>query len=538
MTNDFKYIFQYLEKEKVYINKAEFEYQIQSHPDYPTFLAVSDTLTFFNIANGVLSVGIAEIELLPDRFVALLEIDKGQPQFFFIEKKGDSYFYSPNKTPIALLRHELELLWKNTVLLIEKPDAENDSPAVTDKTYWVLPSLAVLLLLGILLQLKSIWSDKIFLVLPVVGTFFSFVALKDLFNYKSGLMESFCNMTTTESCEKVVGSTKWKIFETVSFTDLSLIFFCYQFISLLLFLFMENTETYFGTQKILLSVALPVLFISLYYQKFVEKMWCPICLAIISVVLLEFGYVWFYYTLPFNFTVQAVLISAFVFVTVAVIWFSLKKLLKKQKELKEFHITGNRFKRNYEVFKNNLLASEIPVNKEIQTGSIILGNREAPLKIIVVTSPFCSFCSEVHTVMEEILSKHSGLVRFDIRFNFNEINSDAKSQRVHHKLLAIYYHYGEKVFRNVLHDWFANFDRKDETILDRPGILTQEDINIPEILKEQFLWNQANDLAYTPSLFINGYIFPKHYERKDLLYFVLELSEDECFINEPVKNYS
>lgn len=538
MTNDFKYIFQYLDKEQVYINKSEFEYQIQSHPDYPTFLAVSDTLTFFNIANGVLSVGIAEIELLPDRFVALLEIDKGQSEFFFVEKKGDSYFYSPNKTPTALSRHELELLWKNTVLLIEKSDAEADSPAANAKVHWLLPSLVLLLLLGILLQLKGSWTDKIFLVLPAVGAFFSFVALKDLFNYKSGLMESFCNMTTTESCEKVVGSTKWKIFETVSFTDLSLVFFCYQFISLLLFLFMENAETYFGTQKLLLAAALPVLFLSLYYQKFVEKIWCPICLAIITVILLEFGYVWFYYTFPFNFTTPAVLISAFVFVTVALIWVSLKKLLKKQKELKEFHITGNRFKRNYEVFKNNLLASEIPVNKEIQAGSIILGNREAPLKIIVVTSPFCSFCGEVHTVMEEILSKHSGLVCFDVRFNFNEVNSDAKSQRVHHKLIAIYYRYGEKVFRNVLHDWFANFDSKDETILDRAGILPQEDLNIQEILKEQFLWNLANDLAYTPSLFINGYIFPKHYERKDLRHFILELSEDECFINEPVKNYS
>lgn len=535
MTNDFKYLFQYLDKEGISINKAEFEYQIQSHPDYPSFLAVSDTLTFFTIANGVLSVGIDEIELLPDCFAVLLEIEKGQPQFFFIEKKGSSYFYSHNKTSMTLSAQELERFWKNTVLLIEKSDTDTDSPVMNGKMSWLLPVLSVLLLLGLLFQLKGGLTAKLFLVLPVAGTFFSFVALKDLFSYKSVLLNSFCNLTSTESCENVVGSTKWKIFETVSFSDLSLLFFGYQFIGLLLSLFMENTETYFETQKLLLSVALPVLFTSLYYQKFVEKMWCPVCLSIIAVILLELGYVSFYYKFTFNFTVQSVLISAFIFVTVALFWFSLKKLLRQQKELKELHIADNRFKRNYEVFKNNLIASEISVNSEIQAGSIILGNRDAVLRIIVVTSPFCSFCAEVHTVIEEILSRHSGLVCFDVRFNFNEANSDAKSQRVHEKLLAIYYNYGQEAFRNALHDWFADFDAKDEKILDRPGMITHYDINIQEILKEQFLWNQANDLAYTPSMFINGYIFPKHYERKDLMYFIIDLSEDDCFITERIK---
>ncbi|QSB29148.1 thioredoxin domain-containing protein [Flavobacterium sp. CLA17] len=535
MTNDFNYIFQYLDKEGVYINKAEFEYQIQSHPDYPSFLAVSDTLTFFNIANGVLSVGIAEIELLPDRFVAFLEIEKGQPQFFFIEKKDSTYFYSHNKTATALSLQELERFWKNRVLLIEKSGADADPPATTATNYWVLPGLSVLLLFVLLLQSKAGLNAKLFLALPALGLFFSFAALRDLFSHKSVLLDSFCNMTSAESCEKVTQSAKWKIFETVSFSDLSLIFFSYQFICLLLFLFIENTEAYFETQILLLTIALPVLFISLYYQKFVEKMWCPVCLAIISVILSELGYVWFYYNFDFNVTAQAILISAFVFVTVALIWFSLKKLLRQQKELKEFHIAGNRFKRNYEIFKNNLLASEISANSEIESGSIILGNRDASLKIIVVTSPFCSFCAEVHTVIEEILSKYSDLVSFDLRFNFNEVNSDARSQRVHQKLLSIYYNYGQEAFRDVLHQWFTDFATKDEKIMDRPEIMSRDDRSIQEILKEQFLWNQANDVAYTPSMFINGYVFPKHYERKDLLHFIIDLSEDECFITERIK---
>ncbi|MEN9655742.1 MAG: hypothetical protein RL311_668, partial [Bacteroidota bacterium] len=64
-------LFQYLEKEQITIDKSEFEFQMQSHPDYPSLLAISDTLNFFNINNGAIRLDFSDIELLPDRFVAL-----------------------------------------------------------------------------------------------------------------------------------------------------------------------------------------------------------------------------------------------------------------------------------------------------------------------------------------------------------------------------------------------------------------------------------------------------------------------------------
>lgn len=49
MTNKFNYLFQYLDKENINIDKEEFLFQNQSHPDYPSALAIADTLSFFNI---------------------------------------------------------------------------------------------------------------------------------------------------------------------------------------------------------------------------------------------------------------------------------------------------------------------------------------------------------------------------------------------------------------------------------------------------------------------------------------------------------
>ncbi len=59
MTNHpFNYLFQYLDKEKIEFDKEEFLFQMQSHPDYPSILAIADALTFFNIKNGVVRVDI------------------------------------------------------------------------------------------------------------------------------------------------------------------------------------------------------------------------------------------------------------------------------------------------------------------------------------------------------------------------------------------------------------------------------------------------------------------------------------------------
>ena len=47
MTDNYNYLFQYLEKENITIDKSEFSFQIESQPDYPSLLSITDTLSFF-----------------------------------------------------------------------------------------------------------------------------------------------------------------------------------------------------------------------------------------------------------------------------------------------------------------------------------------------------------------------------------------------------------------------------------------------------------------------------------------------------------
>ena len=78
-------------------------------------------------------------------------------------------------------------------------------------------------------------------------------------------------------------------------------------------------------------------------------------------------------------------------------------MLNNQKELKEFQLTGNRFMRNYEVFKNSLVSND---RIDLPNSPIVLGNNESDTEITFITNPFCGHCKNAHKILEKILVKN------------------------------------------------------------------------------------------------------------------------------------
>lgn len=523
MSNNLTYLFQYLENEKITIDKSEFEFQVQSHSDYPNILAISDTLSFFNINNGAMKVAIDDLELLPNNFIAVLSDEKGAKKLNLISKIENDYFVTKDKNTSKITLAELNEIWSGIVLLAEKQ--ENEIVQNTNKKIWSwgVPSITLLLFVLVVAQFKVTISTKLFIIFPIFGMLFSIAALKDLFGAKSEMLNNFCNITVSSSCASIVGSSKWKIFEIINFSDLSIVFFFSQFLGLLIFLFSGDTAVYFLMQKILLLTATPILLLSIYYQKFVEKKWCPICLVIIFITLLEITYLFLFQKDVFAISISSILIFGFVFSSSFIIWFSLKKLLTQQKELKEFQFKSTRFMRNYEVFRNSLLTTDKTNYQPLTSGNILLGNQNASLKIILVTNPFCGYCSEAHNVIEEILKKHKDSISVDFRFNFDASQSDEEYVKVHQKLIRIYFDNGQEAFLKSLHDWFEQKNHNKLFVSDK-SVITDMKINL--ILEEQFVMNRVNNILFTPFIIINQHQFPQMYDRKELIHFMNDLIED------------
>ncbi len=516
MSNEFNHFFQYLEKEEISIDKSEFLFQIQSHPDYPSLLSVADTLNFLNIENGALKIIMSEIDLLPNRFIALLNEKHQVPLLYFLEKKRDCFVQYKDGNKTILTKTELEQQWNDVVLLVEK--TEKDKKNIRNNYSFIFSILWFSFSIILLIIFQNSYQSNLFFIFPVFGIVFSVAALKDLFGTKSELLNDFCNISTTTSCSTIIGSDKWKIFKYLNFSDLSIVFFAFQIIGLFLFVLLGQAGSFLFIQKILSITSIPVIILSIYFQKYIENKWCPICLVIITLIFLEIGYL-IVFENENTLSKWTILLCFFIFFSIYTIWVRLKKVLLDLKDLKEFQLKGNRFIRNYTIFKQNLIKSE---KFEFPYYSAILGNKDSQTEIAIITNPFCGYCKDADGLLNKILKANNNL-KIKIIMNVDLENEDEKKSKLFRSLLAIYLESGVLEFNKALTEWF---EQKDINIwLKKYGTINNV-MKIDEIYFKQNQWCKSNNFHTTPLIFINGYKYPKIYDRDNLEYFINELIED------------
>lgn len=519
MNENYHFLFEYLKKEQITIDRNEFLFQIQSHPESPSLLAISETFDYFGIQNLATRIEKEDITGLPDHFIALLK-EESAPFLAFIERLENGFRYTHKDKPVIVDPEEFDTIFQNIVLLAEQEEGESTTTK-NNIFSWALIPLGTIYLASVFINGFSL-LHFILVLLLVIGVYLSVEALSHELGIKSKLSETVCNLTTNTDCDAVINGKKSKIMELINFSDSSFVFFSGQLLALLFLTISNQTTAFYTITTTLLLLSLPITIASIYQQWFVVKKWCPICLAIIVVIYLElFSFLYFK---GFNLAINTKSIVYYLFaltVCFLMTYFS-KKTFKTNFEFQSKIFEGNRFKRNYSLFKLALLASERVNNRDVDSGNIILGNPEAKLKMMVISSPFCSHCVEVHKNIEAILKQHKETISIAIRFNFNATLADEKSRMVHHNLVNQYLANGQDAFRKSFHDWFENKDIEKIKI----------DVNCQatEFLHAQFLWNQENSITFTPAIIINGYQFPKEYNRNDFIYFINDLVEDKDFL--------
>lgn len=517
MNDFFSFLFQYLEKEKIPFDKPEFLFQIQSHPNYPSLLAISETLSFFKIENMAARVEFSEIDNMPDRFITLLSENLSVPHFYFIEKKDNSYFCTKDKNTIEVSKSVLETRWTDMVLLAENRQIEDSLKIEKLEWNWVLLSLFFVLFGATLFLYGGNLRQHFFLVFPTIGIFLSIAAFNDFFGKNSKSLNGFCNKVTSNSCTSIVNHDRWKIFKLFNFIDLSILFFTSQFLGLFILTLSGDSVSFFMIQKIILLISLPVILISLYFQKNVEKNWYSICLMTIGVVLFEMIYCVLFQMDNFIISYKSVFVFSLVFSTVSFVWYFFKKILM---ERKEFKFKANSFRSNYEIFKILLKQKE---RISLPYTPIILGNKESKTQITIITNPFCGPCKDVHEILDKILEKHEKYLQVKIIFKTDIDIEGVENKKFFRALMGVYFEKGETQFREVLNYWFKVVNVNDWMQFFK----TEADVEkVEAIYNLQSDWCRENSFSYTPVIFINGYEYPSVYDRENLYFFINELIED------------
>lgn len=512
-------IFAYFEKENVEINRKEFSFQLNSHPDFPSLLSVVDTLNFFKLRTGSAKISWEKFELLPTRFLCYLKNPEGELQLSLVERRE----FDILKDGTVYSYDEIKEIWSGFILLSEQ--SEQIISTQDEKRNWmeVGAGLTALVILGFYVVQPPIGIISVlFLLMSSIGILFSLRSHQDLLKWENKLIKKICNPAKS-GCDTVFKSHRWKILEKINLSDIAMVFFCSQFISLLVFKGLAGLEEFYLMQNVLLLLSVPVIILSLVYQKMVEKKWCRVCLGISSVLLIELAVI-SYFTFEqssINMTVGSIVWLGFIFSVVTFFWIQLKKHLLSYRTLQEFKVKAFSFKRKYDLFKNSLIAKPA---LDLPPAKFVLGNSNQNLTINLVTNLHCTFCKSAHFVLEEILKDHSE-VELNIIFNVSERTMTKDSEKLYSSLIQKYSR-SKKEFQEALSDWFRDMDIKrwlSENQEDKTG-------DISPVLSADYEWCIENNLNFTPVVIINNYVFPEFYEVSDLPYFINELTNDSFFL--------
>ncbi len=521
MEKDLNVFFKYLERENITIDVDEFYFQYKSHPDYPSLLSISDTFSFFGIDNIIVNVKKTNIDDLGDNFIAVLVEDvlKG-PKLNFIQKNNEVYILNDGKKQSKIDLTSLENKWDNIVFKINV-DSKFESSYSSPKSL-ILPLLILISLPIFLFYHKTNFTINILGILFFLGFLFSLSTLKDLFGNKIEIINKFCNFSKSSNCSTILNSKKNKFFKILNLSDLSIVFFFYQIIFLIISILSNDVLSFIGTQKILVFSSIPLLLFSLYYQKFEEKKWCPLCLSISLVMFFEMIVLSKFSS---DFTNLKSIISSFMILSISFsCWKLLKDFLIKQKELKDFQIKANRFIRNYALFKNTIVKNS---NFKLPETPIVLGNNNSKLVISIITNPFCGFCKKTHELVDKLISLFPENIKIEIIIKVDIEAEDNINKKFYYNFINNYFVKDQFSFLNSINYWYLKKD-----INSWLKKFESKDIDIKKIQSIYNLFNNwclENDINYTPAIFINGFEYPDLFDRENLIYYINELIEDPDF---------
>ncbi|GGG41054.1 hypothetical protein GCM10011344_47410 [Dokdonia pacifica] len=510
---------------KIRLNKEELKLQLLSHPSYPSLHALTGVLKHFGVPNLALQVPTDQdtLDQLPPTFIANVNGDKGM-HLAFIEKKGSSInVYTDHKQIKTISNDAFFEVWDGIIVAVEKDETIREEKGSNASKIWQWAFIIIALGVGIALLNKALVFEGIHYFLSAIGLILGVLIVGHSLGLESSSTASICNLSEKTSCDAVLNSKGAKIGGLLTLSDASIIAFASY--TLVYCFSLLGGISINGVIVALSFLAIPFVLYSIYYQGSVLKKWCPLCLGIASVLILQAvaALVTGNSTAFLSIGLEEIVLYALSIVIVVSLWFMIKPLLHKKVALDKLKIESNKFKRNFSIF-NTLLKENDSITNDLELPKeIVLGNRDASLEVVLVTSPLCYYCKQAHTDIENILKQTSNDIKVIVRFNVNVEDTEGEGFQVTSRLIHAYNTEGELACIKMMHEVY-------ESDVDLKQWLKKQqalDTDYSDVLSAQKEWCTQNNINFTPALYIQGNQFPREYDRNDLPLFIEDLIEQQ-----------
>lgn len=522
---------------RVSITDTTIRSALESHPDYPSLLSISDFLRNYRIENLALKTKVEGFSAFPVPFIAhITHPTKPEKVFVLVQEvTPDKVVYEhPDKT--QLVTEDVDTFkqkFTGHTLLIDDDDAvaekdfsakrkaEKNNNIIGIAGLFAIPILVLAYIISLVMTqpFTTIIFPVLLLLTSFAGFAISFLLILFEIDNHNPLVKDICQAGRKINCSAVLQSRASGVMG-ISWSNIG---FCY-FTGLLLsqlFLYDTNPEV-MSLLALANLLALPYIFFSVYYQWRVVRQWCLLCLGVQAILVIQFlitltGGLYNFSFSQMPFPIYIALLTCFLLP--ALVLYIAVPALKKAKEGRTYYNSLQRFKHNGLVF-DAILRRQKKVALSAEGLGITIGNPDAKWKLIKVCNPYCGPCARAHPVIDELVDSNANL-QVQIIFTASGEETDVKTPPVQH-LLAIAADGNEKATRQALDEWY-NAPQKDY------GAFTAKHPIPDELLAQQQnkilamkKWCDDMEIQFTPTFFVNGYQLPNVYNVAELKYLLTE----------------
>jgi uncharacterized membrane protein len=528
---------------QVKITAGTLKKNLEEHPDYPSLLSISDVLSNYGIENLSIRLNPDKLSDVPIPFITQVKSRKNEMELFTVVKdfnNGGVLYFDPEKHLWDVLKEQEFLTRTSGVILLaealedagEKEYRKNNKTEIQQQVsrnvmvFWLpvimlISAVSVLSFAGIHALLPIFFS-----LLTLAGCFAGVLLMYYELDEHNPVLQQICGITKKINCGAVLQSKGSKI-AGISWSAIGFSYFTGMLI-MQIFGGLVNPNTLFACAW-LNVLAIPYVFYSVYYQWRIARQWCILCLFVQSLLVLQLATAvagnWHILLLSNMISGQwgAQVFTAFAipFMTVMI----LMPALLKAKERGYIFTELQRLKHNPQIFNALLEKQEIVSSPPAGLG-ILLGNPQAPYKIIKVCNPYCGPCAQAHIPMEELLDNNPD-VQIQILFTASNHERDTKTPPVKH-LLAIAEKNNQHMTKQALDDWYLA-EHKDYASFATKYPMNGELALQNDKIEAMNTWCLEAGIMFTPTFFIsisekgepsNYHKLPELYNVADLKYFL------------------
>jgi hypothetical protein len=497
------------------------------HPQFPSMYAFSQLFDRLKLSHAVIKVAPKDLEELPKPFLTHFVSDGGG-FFMVVDGVNENNVQFINETGQVEDYPKSDFLagWTGVAAIFDPKGGEQETAYLQNrikefiaKHRWpfFVTMMCALLFSTILQQGITNYTTLglILIVTKLIGTLLSGALLIQTFDAQNPFFHKICMPSKKQDCSSILNSKGAKLLGVFSWSEIGFVYFA----SLLLYLIVFPVLATVFVAAAASLLAVPYTIYSLWYQKYVARIWCKLCLLVQLVLYIDAWLLLFFKDqLVFYSGVDRGIISLFMIGLGLLSAYSvLKPMLEAWIQSKSEMPKLKKLKYDHEVFtmtQKRILPVRIPL--EILK-PINFGNTSGDHQIIMIANPLCRPCQEAHDSIFSFLEYKQNVSFIEIFAIEDKPENEAYQLAL--MMLQLQVLLSKNEFLVALKDYYTNYRLSPElwkAKYSNPGINTEEAV---ERLNQQISWCKEQKITTTPLILYNGSVLSSLYSLTDLDYF-------------------